>query len=142
MALQDEFEQARMVEPARILRMPPVDQIGQRLDLPAIGQPDGAESLVIDLVELLALGQVGMGRLHLGGGHAEGDAVAGAAMVKAEHEARRLDRATMPHRIDAERPMGTAQQGRDALDMRETRPPHQRAIAEDPEVPAGDLRSD
>jgi hypothetical protein len=131
-----------MIKPACILRVLPVDQIGQGPDLPSVRQAHRAENLAIDLVDLLALGQIGMRRLDLVGRNPEGNALASSAMIKPQHEAGSLDRATMADRIDAERPMRAAEQGRNALDIREARPPHQRAIAEDPEVLAGDLRSD
>ena len=70
-------------------------------------------------------------------GDAERDAAAGAAAVEAEHEARLFRRAAMDEGIDAERAMFADQPRRNLLDEFEARPPHQRAIAEDPEVAFG-----
>ena len=67
----------------------------------------------------------------------EGDAAAGAAAVEPEHEAGLFRRAAMVEGIDAERAMLADQPRRDLLDERKTRPPHQRAIAEHPQVGFG-----
>src|SRR5262249_38996662 len=58
----------------------------------------------------------------------------GPATVEAEHQPGPLGRAAMVERIDAERPVGADQPRLDALEMREARPPDQRAIGEHPEV--------
>ena len=70
----------------------------------------------------------------------ERDAAAGAAAVEAEHKAGLFRRAAMHEGVDAERAMFADQPCRDLLDELEARPPHQRAIAEHPEVAFGQFR--
>ena len=65
---------------------------------------------------------------------AEGDADAGAALVEAQHEARPLFRSTMHEGAHAKRPAKAEKMGPVALQMIETRPPHQRAVAENPKI--------
>ena len=65
---------------------------------------------------------------------AEGDANAGAALVEAQHEARPLFRSTMHEGAHAKRPAKAEKMGPVALQMIETRPPHQRAVAENPKI--------
>src|SRR5262249_20277887 len=64
----------------------------------------------------------------------EGDAAAGAAAVEPQHETGLLWCTTVIERIDAERAMLADQPGRHLRDERKTRLPHQRAIAEHPQV--------
>jgi len=61
-------------------------------------------------------------------------AAAGAAAVEAEHQSRLLRRAAVVEGIDAERAVLADQPRRHLLDEVEARPPHQRAIAEHPQV--------
>ena len=56
---------------------------------------------------------------------------------KAEHQTRTLGRPAMVERIDAERPVGADQACFDPLQKLKARPPHQRAIAENPKVFVG-----
>ena len=64
----------------------------------------------------------------------ERDAAAGAAAVEPEHQARLFRRAAMDEGIDAERAVFANQPRRDPFDEFEAGAPHQRAIAEHPEV--------
>jgi len=54
--------------------------------------------------------------------------------VETEHETRALPAATVHGRRDAEGAVIAGDGGRRALDIRKVGPPHQRAVAEDPEV--------
>ncbi len=68
------------------------------------------------------------------GRNPEGDATAGAAAVEPEHQAGLFRSAAMVERIDAERAMFADQPRRSLFNELEARPPHQRAIAEHPQV--------
>ena len=61
----------------------------------------------------------------------------GAAVIESEHQARAFRGAAMHEGIDAERAMGADQPRLHAFDKVEARPPHQRAIAEHPEIAGG-----
>ena len=89
---------------------------------------------------LLAAAQIVDGLVAQLGRDPEGDAAAGAAAVEPEHEAGLFRRAAMVERIDAERAMLADQPRRNLFDEVEARPPHQRAIAEHPEVVFGQFR--
>ena len=89
---------------------------------------------------LLAAAQIVHGAAALLGRDPECDAAAGAAAIEAEHEAGLFGRPAMVERIDAERPMLADQPRRDVFDELEARPPHQRAVAEHPEVAFGQFR--
>ena len=70
-------------------------------------------------------------------GDPEGDAAAGAAAVEAEHEAGLFRRSAMVEGIDAQRAVLADQPRGDLFDVLETRPPHQRTVAEHPEIFVG-----
>src|SRR5215210_372409 len=122
--------------------MAAVNHVSQRADaLPwLVLQPDRTHHFAIHRCDLFAGAQVG------NGGHTmllrdpESDAAAGPTSVEAEHEARLLRRAPMHERVDAERAMFADQARRDLLDEFESRPPHQRAITEHPQVAFGQFR--
>src|SRR5437588_12029752 len=114
--------------------MPPVDHVGQRLSLASIIKPHPDAALGIDGGHLLARAQIGDCRLRLCSFHPKCHAAAGAAAVETENESRALRRASMHMRIDTERAVIAAQPGELALDIVEARPPHERAVAEDPEI--------
>ncbi|MDA9455816.1 hypothetical protein XI00_16525 [Bradyrhizobium sp. CCBAU 21359] len=139
MALDDMAVLLGEREAAGILHMAAVDDIGERGDALAriVLQPHRAHHLAIDRGDLLARPQI---RDDLGAvlfSDTEGDAAAGAAAVEPEHQARLLRRAAMDEGIDAERPVLADQPRRDALLEVEARSPHQRAVAEHPEVARG-----
>ena len=69
--------------------------------------------------------------------HTKGDTAAGAATVEAKYQPRSFRRAAVHEGIDAERAVGADEPCLDPFDKIETRPPHQRAIAEHPEVAGG-----
>ena len=72
--------------------------------------------------------------------NAERDAAAGAAAVEPEHQAGLFRGAAMVERINAERTVLADQPRRNLFDEVEARPPHQRAIAEHPEVACREFR--
>src|SRR5882672_10643740 len=119
-----------------ILWMAAVDHVADRahgsLGLPL--EPDAPDALSINHGDLLACSQI---RDRLGaqrGCDPICNATAGASAVKAEHQARTLGRSAMVERIDAERPVGADQPSLDPLQKLKPRPPHQRAVAENPHV--------
>src|SRR5262245_43888585 len=129
-------------KPAGILWMAAVDHIaerGHRLFLACALEPDAPRGLAVDHCDLLARPQIRDRLLPPSRRHPEGDAAAGAAAVETEHEPGPLGRAPMHERIDAQRAMGADQLGIEALQEFEAGPPHQRAIAEDPEASGGGI---
>ena len=60
-------------------------------------------------------------------------------MIEPQHQARPLRRAAMHMRENAQRAMIALHMGQRALDKVETRPPHQRAITEHPEIAVAPL---
>src|ERR1700730_16596222 len=93
-------------EPAGILHVAAVDDIGERPHLAArlVLELDPPHRFQIDAGDLLTVTQIGDGALALGGGDAEGDAAAHAAAVEAQNQAGLLRGAAMDIRKDAERP--------------------------------------
>jgi hypothetical protein len=95
---------------------------------------DTAHRFQIDGRHLLAAAQIGDGRVTCRGGNPEGDTAAHSAPVETQHQSGPLGRAAMDKRIDTQRPVQTDEPSRYTLDKFEARIPHQRAIAENPEV--------
>ena len=119
--------------------MSAIDHISERADPPArvVLEPDGARHFAIDVGGLLALPQIRNCGLAPAGRNAERDAPAGAAAVEPKNQPRLLRRSAMVERIDAERPMLADQPRRHLLGKIESRSPHQRTIAEHPEIAVG-----
>ena len=99
-------------------------------------EPDPPPGLDIDHGDLLARAQIIDGLGAFARRHPVGDAAAIAAAVKAEHQAGLFRRAAMDEGIDAKGAVGADQSRIAALEEFEIRPPHQRAIAENPEIAA------
>src|ERR1700754_596076 len=123
-------------KPAGILDMAAVDHVSERADAlpPLVLEPYRAHHLAVDAGDLLALAQIGDDGAAVLLRDLVCDAAAGAAAVEAEHQARAFGRAAMDKRIDAERAVFADQPRRHLLDELKARPPHQRAVAEHPEV--------
>lgn len=119
-----------------ILGVAPVHDVGQRLHgrLTMHFQRDPAQHLQIDGGHLLALAQIGDGLGPTGRLHPKGYSAAGTAPVEAQHETGTLGRSTVHMRIDAEGAVQSDQLGRNTLDILESRPPHERSVAENPEI--------
>src|ERR1700736_2109622 len=122
--------------------MAAVDHVSQRADALArlVLQPHRPHHLAIDRGDLLARAQVSDSSGAVFFRDPKRDAAAGASAVEAEHEAGLFRRPPMHEGIDAERAMLADQPRRDLLDELEARPPHQRAIAEHPQVAFGQFR--
>ena len=140
--LLDMTELFRQRQPPGILHMAAVDHIGQRADALArlVLKPDRAHHLAIDRGDLFARAQICDGRGALLVRDPKRDAAAGAAAVEPEHQAGLFRRSAMDEGIDAERAVLADQPRRNLLDELEARPPHQRAVAEHPEVAFGQFR--
>ena len=132
--LADEPHQFGKRQAAGILGMARFDDIGENPGAPAIGEGRRQICLVIDERDLFALAQIGDGRVAQGGGDPEGDAPACAAAVEPEHEPRPIRRTAMDVRIDAQRAVIAAHRRERPFLEVESRPPHQRAIAEHPQI--------
>ena len=120
------------VERSGILLMSSVDHVGDGLDHLSVVEPDRQPAFEIDVGDQLALAQVIYDLAFELAGNAEGQAKAGAAAVEAEHQSRPFRRAAMHERGDAQRAPVSEKPRPVRLDMREARPPHQRAVAEHP----------
>src|SRR5229473_8367729 len=122
--------------------MAAVDHVSQRADaLPRlVPQPYRSHHLAIDGGDLLARAQIGdrVGVMLLR--DPERDAAAGAAAVQSEHEAGLFRCSPMHEGVDAKRAMLAYQPRRNLLEERKARPPHQRTIAEHPQVAFGQFR--
>src|SRR6202158_1225445 len=136
MSLAYQLELAFEIESPGILRMAAIDHIDDSIRLAAC-QPDAAHGFEIALGHLLACAQICEGGLAARRRHPVGDAAATAAAVEAEHEAGLFRRAAMDEGVDAQRPMQTDDPGRDAVQVLETRPPHQGAVPEHPKIFVG-----
>ena len=125
---------SRLVEIAGILLVAAVDDVADSRDALAAVEPDRQHALEIDAGDEFAVAQIGQHLVAKFARHAEGQADAGAAAVEPEHQARPFARAAIDEGRDAERAAEAVQPGAAGLDMRETRPPHQRAIAKNPKI--------
>ncbi|OJY36477.1 MAG: hypothetical protein BGP06_20860 [Rhizobiales bacterium 65-9] len=119
---------------AGILPVVAVDDVGQRRHAPPVRHPDRQQALAIDHGRLFACVKIGARRGRGGRGHAENDAAAGPAAIEAEHEAGLLRRSAMVIGKNAQRAVTAAQQRRMTLDEIESGSPHQRPVAEHPEI--------
>ena len=122
-------------EAACILFVAAIHHVAERLHvLPRIVvEPDPSPGFQIDHGHLLAGAQIVDGFGALFRSHPVSNAAAIAAAVEAQHQTGLFRRTAMHEGIDAERPMRPDQPGLPALQHFEPRPPHQRAIGEDPE---------
>src|ERR1700761_5051761 len=123
-----------MTQRAGVLRMIAVGDIGDRLNQGALPEEDAHRLFKVHRSDLLAFAKISDRCLSLGRRHAKSRAMASAAAIKAEDEARLFRRAAMYPRIDAEGAPPAAHQAILTLEIRKPRPPHERAVAEDPEV--------
>jgi hypothetical protein len=122
------------LQPAGILLVIPVDDIGYRADGAPVSQSGDKSGLAINRGHLLARPQI-VERCHsISMADAICEAIAGATAVQPQHEARRSRRATVNVRIYAKRPMVAPHESRQALDTRKARVPQERAIGEYPKI--------
>ncbi len=119
-----------------ILRMAAVNHVADRAhsSLGLALEPDAPTALAIHHGDLFACPQIGNRLAAQGGCDPIRNAATGASVVKAEHQAGAFSRPAMVERIDAERPVGADQPCLDPLQKLKTWPPHQRAIAENPDI--------
>src|SRR6185437_6036140 len=136
MALPDVVKLLGERETSGILPVAAVDHIAQGLHALAriTHQPNRTPDFAINEGDLFARPEI---RDRVGAflrRHAVGDAPAIAAAVEAEHQPGPLRRAAMHERIDAERTVLPDQPRVEPFEIVEARPPHQRAVAENPKV--------
>src|SRR5580704_10528613 len=142
MSLPDIAQLFGQRESSGILHVAPVDDISER-GYPLAGivfQPDRTHDFAIDVGGLLAAAQILHGVIAPGCSDSESNPATGAAAIEAQHQAGLFRRAAMVERIDAQRAMLADQPRRNLLDELEFRPPHQRPVAEDPQVFTGGSR--
>src|SRR5665213_1191490 len=138
MALARVMQLLCQIQPPGILPVAAIDHVAKRAHalLRIVVEPDGADGFAIDQSDLLAPAQIGDRVVAPFGGDTVGNTAAIAAAVKAEHEARPLRRAAVNEGIDAKRAVRADEPRVAPLEEVETRPPHQRPIAEHPQVAA------
>ena len=124
MSLAHQIHLAIEIEPSGILRMTTIDQKHEGTHL-AVRQRDPPHGFEINTGHLFTGAQIGEGCLASGGCDPVGNAAAGAAAIEAKHEAWPFWRAAMDEGVDAQGPMQPGDPRRHALQMVETRPPHQ-----------------
>ena len=120
----------------RVARVRPLDDVGERHHLPvfALGDLDRQMRLAIDAVDLLARAQIGDGGCRVRRADAIDDAGAGAAAVEPQHHAGPFGRAAMMHGVDAEAAAIADHAGAPRFLEGKAWPPHQRSVAEHPQI--------
>jgi hypothetical protein len=143
MSLPHEAQLLGERKPSGILDVATVDYIGERADpLPGfVFKPDRAHDFAIDIGGLLAAAQIVHGNAAQFRRDPERNAATGATAVEAEHKAGFFRSSAMVKRIHAQRAMLADQPRGHLLDKGEAGPPHQRPIAEHPQVVFGRFRS-
>ena len=101
-ALTHQREHRLFGQASGILLMVAVGDVGERIEAPAVVEPQRQPSFEIDGGRLLTGAQVVDRLVGLLGGDAEGDAAADAAPIEAEHQSRNFRRAAMDMRQDAQ----------------------------------------
>src|SRR5690606_14231843 len=89
---------------------------------------------VVNMVRHFAFAQIGH---HFTGhiaGYAKSDAKTRATGIEPENQPRLIGSSTMNVRVDAQTASVAVKARAHGLHMRKTRPPHQRAVAENPEI--------
>src|SRR5215211_852748 len=136
MAVPHEVQLLRQAELSGVLRVAAIDHVadGRDAGLGVADEDHRTQPFDIDAGHLLAFAQIGE---RLGPSPRRDpidDTAAGAAVIETKNKPRALGRATVDERIDAERPMGSNQAGRNALRVRKARPPYQRPVGKHPEI--------
>ena len=123
-------------EPPGILAVAPVDNITKRVHafLWVVIEPNPAPSLTIDQGDLFAGAQIFDCFSSFGRRHPVGDTTAISTPVEAEYQARFRRSSAVHERVDTKCAVCAHQACIAAFEKGEARPPHQRAIGEDPEV--------
>jgi hypothetical protein len=123
---------------AGILSVTAVDHVAKRLHLPSgpVFQIDAPRGFAVNGSDLLAATQIGNGLRARRCGDPVGNAPAHAAAIEPQHQAGLFRPTAMDERIDAERPMQSQKPRRRPFEGREPRAPHQRSVAEYPQVAA------
>src|SRR5260221_7976210 len=123
-------------QPSGVLAMASVDDITKRMNafFRIVVEPDPPPSLAINPSDLFAAAQIVDRFASAGRRHPVGYSTAIAAAIKPEYQAGLLRGSTMHKRINAERAMGPHEPCVAALEKIEARPPHERAVGENPEV--------
>ncbi len=133
-ALGDQANHLVFRQPPGILDMRAVDDIGEGLGAAAVDESHAERFLQIDRGDEFAFAQIANRFGAVAARDLEGDALAGAAAIEPQHQPRPLRRAAMDMREDAQRAVIAVHPGERAVDEVEARPPHQRPVAEHPEI--------
>ena len=135
-ALPHVMQRARERQTSGILDVAAVDDETERANLAPrlLLEFDAPDGLQINAGDLFARAQIRDRRGARRGSDAKSHPAAHAATIEPQHQSGTLRRAAMHERVNAQRPMQTDQPRRHPLDEIETRTPHQRAVAEHPQV--------
>jgi hypothetical protein len=131
---------AVQVELAHVGGMCGIGDEGERADLPPRGEPHRDEARLVHAARHLAVPQPLERAAQPRRVDAVGHAPAGAAAAKAHHQARLALRAAVARREDAERAVIAVRAAERLVLVVEARRPHQRAVAEHPEIAFGQSR--
>ena len=132
--MPDAVDECFMRKSANILLMIAVGGVGDGHDLAPVVQMQAMARFEIDRCDLFAFAQIGKRGHGLFVRHAKSDAPAAPAPIKPENKTRAIRRAPVMDGRDAQGPV-IAMQGRaDFLRVVKAWPPHQRSIAENPEI--------
>lgn len=135
MALRHKSQLIRLRQPSGVLRMLSIDHISHARHRTAVRQQCGEGDFTVDGRDLFPLAQIGESFSAPLGGYPESGSTTGAAAIEAKHEARFFRGAPVDMGEDAKRSMITADESRLALFKFKAGTPHQRPIAEYPEIP-------
>jgi len=141
-ALRDEARAAVQVELAHIGGMRRVGKKRQRPDRPPAAQAHRDEARLIHAPRHFAVPQPPERAEYVGGIDAKRHAPARAAAAQADHQARPAVRAAVARRQDAQRAVIAVGPGQALLLVVEPGRPHERAVAEHPQVAWRQLRQE
>jgi len=141
-ALRHQPRAAVQVELAHVGRMRRIGDEGQGFHFTACGQADRNQSWFVHTSRHLSVPQPRERAPQARRIDAVGHAPARAAAAQAHHQAGLAMRAAVARRQDAERAVVAVRAAERLVLVVEARRPHERAIAEDPEVAFGQLRDE
>ena len=132
--LRDELRPAMEVELAHVRRVRRIGDEGERVHAAAARQRRGDEARLVDAPRHFPVPEPGERTAHLASRDAKRHAPARAAAAKAHDEPGLAVRAAVAGGKDAQRPVIAVHPGEAPFPVREAGRPHERAVAEDPEI--------
>ena len=138
--LRHEQRPAVQVELAHVRRVRGIGDEGEGADLAPRGEPHRNEARLVHAARHLAVPEPGERAAQPRRVDAVHHAPAGAAAAKAHHQARLVPRAAVARREDAQRAVIAVRAAERLVLVVEARRPHERAVAEYPEIAFGQSR--